>query len=305
MIQTKYLVIIGIIICLMVLYYFYDEIKKMKKSFVPTYQKTMALESKITNIEKQIATFAPKRKMITKQIDSPAYSISYQSDMIKNGNLSVRYADITETEACELLRNMEKNKNNSYKKNKLEDGSFSSPNRNAVNNSNSKPKSTRISEGDFGSNSGNKMSGNCNDLSEFDSVFNNGSQIASDIQKMGDLYTDKSDTINVDLSYIINKNQPNALSLFNNENNNEYQAILDNLTKDVSNLCSGPNNEFFSSDCIDQDIVKNISESIHYADMSDTILSDIPDDFNKKPKKKSDDNNISKPKNNKKKVSNR
>ena len=65
----------------------------------------------------------------------------------------------------------------------------------------------------------------------------------------------------------------------------EYQNILNGLTKSISNihsenafdndqaLISHPHND---TD-IDQDIMKDISESIHYADLpSETILSDLP-----------------------------
>lgn len=107
MIQTKYLIILGVIICLIVLYYFYDEIKNVKKLFTPTYQKTMALEAKILELEK--VTYNLTSKGIKN--DSPALSITYQSDMAKkNGNLSIRYADLTETEANELLKNINGNK---------------------------------------------------------------------------------------------------------------------------------------------------------------------------------------------------
>lgn len=290
MISTKYLIIIAIIICLLVLYYFYSEISKMKKSFIPTYQKTMSLESKILGIEKQMNSVC-KRKMIANKLNSPVYSISYQSDMLKNGNLSVKYADITETEAKELLQNIEKNKKNSQQYNKLEEGSFSSP-RNR----------SKISDGDFGVGIGENAE-KSRDLSEFDSVFNNGSQIASDVRKAEDLYTDKSEVINVDLSRIIKKKNQDVIPFDTGDNITDYLDILNNLTKDVSNMCSPPKDDFFTSDCIDQDIVKNISESIHYADMpSDTILSDIPvSDKNKKNSNKALMYNNPKINNNKKK----
>lgn len=285
MIPTKYLIIIGIIICLLVLYYFYSEIAKMKKSFIPAYQKTMSLESKILGIEKQINS-ACKRKMITNKLNSPVYSISYQSDMLKNGNLSVKYADITETEAKELLQNIEKNKKNSQKHNKLDEGSFSSPPGRFI----SGIKPSKISDGDFAVGGAAEHRQNTKDLSEFDSVFNNGSQITSDVRKVNfvkdDLYTDKSEIINVDLSRIINKKPQDIILFDTNDNIAEYQDILNNLTRDVSNMCSPPKDDFFTSDCIDQDIVKNISESIHFADLpSDTILSDIPTSDIKKTNK--------------------
>ncbi len=86
MIQTKYLIIIGIIICLLIIYYLYCEISNAKKIFTPAYQKTMALEVKIADLEKKNMELLQK-KMIhyNKKNDSPALSITYQSDMVKNG----------------------------------------------------------------------------------------------------------------------------------------------------------------------------------------------------------------------------
>ena len=110
MIANKYLIMIGIIICLLVLYYFYDEISNVKKLFMPTYQKTMALEAKIMDLERRNIEFN-KRKMesINCMNDSPALSITYQSDMMRNNNLSVKYGDLSETEAKELLQKIENN----------------------------------------------------------------------------------------------------------------------------------------------------------------------------------------------------
>lgn len=107
MFEKKYIIIIAIIICLLVLYYFYDEISSVKKLFVPTYQKTMALEARIINLEKKTSDPAPKKKLLNSKIDSPALSITYQSDMVKNGNLSVKYTDISDTEAKELLKKID------------------------------------------------------------------------------------------------------------------------------------------------------------------------------------------------------
>lgn len=111
MIQTKYLIIIGAIVCLLILYYFYDEISKVKKIILPAYQKTMALEAKVMVLEKKAnEMISSKKKLIMQKNDSPALSITYQSDMVKNGNLSVKYADLSDTEAKELVKNINQNK---------------------------------------------------------------------------------------------------------------------------------------------------------------------------------------------------
>ena len=106
MFEKKYIIIIGLIICLLVLYYFYDEISSVKKLFAPAYQKTMALEARLLNLEKKTNDPTPKRKTVNK-VDSPALSITYQSDMVKNGNLSVKYTDLSDTEAKELLKKID------------------------------------------------------------------------------------------------------------------------------------------------------------------------------------------------------
>lgn len=134
MIETKYLIIIGAVISLLILYYFYDEMSNTKKIIMPTYQKTMLLESKLIDLEKKTDTFIlnfknqvqshpqnqPTKNNRKKPIDSPALSITYQSDMInKNSgnNLSVMYADLTETEINEMRKKLELNKKVSGEKN--------------------------------------------------------------------------------------------------------------------------------------------------------------------------------------------
>ncbi len=114
MIENKYLLMIGVIICDLILYYFYDEISNVKKTIIPSYQKTMALEAKIIELEKKTNELAtrvkvPSKKCARKQIESPVMSITYQSDMInKNNNLSARYTDIPESEVIEIRKKIEK-----------------------------------------------------------------------------------------------------------------------------------------------------------------------------------------------------
>lgn len=122
MINTKYFIMIGIIICLLIIYFFYSSISDIKKSFVPIYQKTMELESKISQIESE-----SKRKNSKKSIkkpyikqDSPAFSISYQSDIINKNNLSAKYTEISDTAANDInlfINKSDSDKNNSISKN--------------------------------------------------------------------------------------------------------------------------------------------------------------------------------------------
>jgi len=118
MIETKYLIIFAAIVCIIIFYYYYGEISSIKKILKPSYQKTMSLESRIIELEKKAQTLlVPKKNGLndinnfkSKKNDSPALSITYQSDMIKNGNLSVRYADLSESETRELRKNMTQQK---------------------------------------------------------------------------------------------------------------------------------------------------------------------------------------------------
>lgn len=68
MINTKYLIIIAAVVCLLILYYFYDEISNVKKLFIPAYQKTMALEAKILELEKKTLDLLPKNCYVHKLI---------------------------------------------------------------------------------------------------------------------------------------------------------------------------------------------------------------------------------------------
>jgi hypothetical protein len=115
--KTKYFIIIIAVICLLIFYYFYDEIANIKKSFIPLYQKTMQCDAKIYEIEKAragIKLYSGNSNDTVKQIASPIYSISYQSDMVnkagKGANVSLEYMEVTESEAKRLLDRINQNK---------------------------------------------------------------------------------------------------------------------------------------------------------------------------------------------------
>ena len=117
MIQTKYLIIIITVIVLLIIYFFYDAISNNRKKHVSLYQKVSALEAKIFEMEKSKINNSVKNKNIKN--DSPALSITYQSDMLKNNNQSVKYADLTDSEAKMLIKNIQNNKINSKKNGNL------------------------------------------------------------------------------------------------------------------------------------------------------------------------------------------
>jgi|SRR5579872_2948739 len=115
MFETKYLIIIGVILCLLVIYYFYDEISNIKRTFLPTYQKTMALEAKLMEYERRYKK--PPLLKSNKDIQdapamvlgSPIMSISYNSQDAKHNpdsTSSIMYA--TDPEAKELLEVLSK-----------------------------------------------------------------------------------------------------------------------------------------------------------------------------------------------------
>lgn len=115
MLDRKYLIliIIGIVICL-ILYYFYNQISNLKKQIVPIYQKTAKIEAQVLEFQKNIPKIidsnknsgsSSKNKPISKH-DSSVYSITYHSDTAKNGNASIKCTDITETEAKEIAQKL-------------------------------------------------------------------------------------------------------------------------------------------------------------------------------------------------------
>ena len=200
MLEKKYIIIITIVICLFILYYFYDEIASAKKMFMPTYQKTMALEARIINLEKKANKTTDNGKKKPKKLDSPALSITYQSDMAKNGNLSAKYTDLSETEARELLKNIENKSNNKIKNdNKLQTNFITGG---IPHGEISEPKNIILK---------NEMPINNNAKLDFD---------------------EDSETINVRIDALIKKNQ-------NNESDSletEYQKIYDSLN--ITNIRS-------------------------------------------------------------------
>ncbi len=325
MIQAKYLIIVGVIVCLFVLYYFYDEISGVKKMFLPTYHKTMSLEAKVFELEKKSNELL-KKKIVNPMIDSPALSVTYQSDMCKNGNLSIKYADLTDTEAHELLHNINQNSKNrsmtqSNKSMIQPNNQLTQPNRSMGQpirsmsqpiQSMSQPirQLTQINRPsnmpDFGGvpvfvqpTGGNQNKNDLNersasndntikfqrktaDISDFRSetaVVNSSiSNNKNIIYTNNDIFDEETDVINVKISDIIKKP---TINNGNNNNNNirhnvsdqiEYDEILNNLDKKNHSA------DFFDDDTeLDPSIIKSISESIHYADMSsETILSDMP-----------------------------
>lgn len=108
MFPAKFLVIIGIVICLLVCYYFYDEINSTKKLAAQTHQKLAALENKGDVIEKEVGVLQRKTEALSRwqageDIHSPPMTISFNSDMVPNGDLSVRYVNISDPEAVKMM----------------------------------------------------------------------------------------------------------------------------------------------------------------------------------------------------------
>lgn len=111
MIQTKYFFIVGIILVCLILYYFYDELSNVKKSFVPLYQKTMALEAKMADLDKPVTKIAAKQPVVnhTKSEENNVFSITYDTDMTKNvkqsnEDLTLRYANLSDRGVDNLIK---------------------------------------------------------------------------------------------------------------------------------------------------------------------------------------------------------
>lgn len=118
MFQYKYLIIIAAIIVLCVMYYYYDELSSLKKTSKPTYQKVMALEARVLELEKKavsnlsyntakiIASTLPStRKKPSKYstgVESQVYSITYDSPVNTNDNVSIKYGTISDSEVRKI-----------------------------------------------------------------------------------------------------------------------------------------------------------------------------------------------------------
>lgn len=238
MFKTKYIIIIGIIICILLIYYFYGEISTIKKSLVPTYQKTMALEAKILELEQVKKSLQSNKKNVGKKIESPVYSISYQSDIVKTGISSMKYADISESEAKKLVQNI---KYHGTKKNTKSD-------RSETINVKS-PKRGKVPLGE---------------LSEFDDntqLFIAESSAQSNRLDQFNL-SDRSDTINLKFSEILKRRKNDAeYSVQMGLDNIEYDKILLGLSTNLT--------QNYLTDNLDQDAIRNISESIKHTTGSD------------------------------------
>lgn len=303
MIETKYLIMIGIAICLLILYYFYDDISNIKKSFVPIYQKTMELEAKVIKLEtdKIFVKPMPKKKYIKNE--SPAFSISYQSDMISKGNLSTRYTDISETEANNLLKIVDSNANtrinqSTDKKNPVSKHCLQTTpqeirgkpyvtNQN-VNKQLSLTHNKTIPDIGIG-----KMNENLN-LNDFDQPYciqNRQSHTTKQSNQLSDFdipfvksknnnVSEESDTFNIRMSDLV-KNNINIQQTQKSPTQiaKEYQEILDSLPANTTDELQNVNlqtEDPFDDEDLDQDVIRSITESIRYADIpSETILSDI------------------------------
>lgn len=292
MIQTKYYIFIGIIILLIVLYYFYDDISQVKKLFIPTYQKTMALEARLLEIEKRTLELASNKKKLESKNDSPALSITYQSDMVKNGNLSVKYADLSDTEAKKLLKYMEQNKS---KQQELLNQSQVIPS-----NIQQLQHQTHIVPQEIPSRQiqlqPQEIPSHQIQLQPQNSKrtnIPNWHVVNNDIFTNNESLNEDNDIFNVKIDGLINKNPLEMIDLENKSDTAEYQKILKGLTTSVKNMT--PEDTYNDDIELDQDIIKSISESIQFADLpSDNTISDIPIIKSKNKKNQQKNNKSSK-----------
>src|SRR5579875_100740 len=106
MIDKKYIIAIGLIIFLLVIYYLYDDLRNLKASFIPVYEKTLKLEKKIEELEKKTGSNSILEKK--NKNDTSVFSISYQSDT--NKVLPIKYEN-TESEAKRIKERIERASN--------------------------------------------------------------------------------------------------------------------------------------------------------------------------------------------------
>ncbi len=230
MIQTKYIIMIGVLICLLIIYYFYNEINSVKKLYMPTYRKTMDIEAKLIELQNNRQSYCTRpviqnqhQNQTKKQNDSPIFSITYQSDMVKNGNVSVKYAEVSDTEANKIIHNVKQNNLPQFENN-------TKSNININNKNNILPEHKKsIPLGDF---SDNILAGTTN--------FNNGSVCMTNGQPNSNTNENYTDTFNVKISELV-KPKNNGENEFD-----EFQQILAGLEK---------KNEIISDE-LDSDIIK-------------------------------------------------
>lgn len=276
MFETKYLIIIGVILCLLVLYYFYDEISNIKRTFLPTYQKTMALEAKLLEYEKNHERQYKNKQNITKskhKLESPIMSITYASSDVRtnpDGTSSIRYANITDLEANELLGALAKNKDNG--------------------NTNKAPQGTPVSH-----ETSHKIphitsqltsQGTSQSVQLKPQPVLDPQHLDSEVKDMDPTI---SDTIHVKTS---------ELGL-NNSNESDYTNIwkaINNITDFRGNF---PSQKVYSSMELDLNVVKSISDSVHQIDLPiEDTYSDIPisklNQYKSKQKKRSNESQFHK-----------
>lgn len=109
MFKINYLTTIIVIIILLIIYYLYHEISKTKKIFAPAYEKTLDLDEKMIELNKKVIELDEKIIKNKSKNDSPALSITYQSN-IKNNDSNVKYSNFSDTEANKILKNIKKEK---------------------------------------------------------------------------------------------------------------------------------------------------------------------------------------------------
>ena len=118
MVESKYIMIVGVICLGAVIYYFYNEIVNSYKMVFSTYRKTMQLESKVAELEMKVDKFGQgqvvsKPKNTTQALESVPMTMTYNSDMknlATHGHLSVAYSDLSDGEVNEMRKKIQNGK---------------------------------------------------------------------------------------------------------------------------------------------------------------------------------------------------
>lgn len=94
--KNKYIIAAIIIIAGFIIYYFYSELKLVKKAIKETNKQMIYIQNEFGKINDEELLNLQKNKS---KNYTPTMTITYHSDTVKNGNLSVRYADLSDNQS--------------------------------------------------------------------------------------------------------------------------------------------------------------------------------------------------------------
>jgi hypothetical protein len=109
MIETKYIIILGMIAFTSALYYLYNELNNSNKRLFSTYRKVMVMENDIIDLKDKITTLTLTIKPKPKKDPESPMSMTYHSDLMnpdQGGKLSIANSDLSDDEIEEIHRKL-------------------------------------------------------------------------------------------------------------------------------------------------------------------------------------------------------